>query len=117
MSFRHLLSPILRRFGVLRTERNTQRLAADENTFQTKKARCQTKRAIVTSTSLTSFEKNPGDEIVSPKMLLKDISSQDTEHISLCESENKTVESTNIREGSSGNEMTGNIMHEPMHKE
>ena len=113
MSFRQLLSPILRRFGASGSARNTQAVTTGKTSFQNKNTHLRSKRAIDTSTSLTSFDRVQADELrtANTRMPTTDFSTQENENISLCEREHNTAESTNIRRCSSCNNITGNCIH------
>ena len=99
MSFRHLLSPILRRFGVSGSTTNTQQL------IMTKEAGIQTNikklkpNQGARSTSIVSSDEIHADEAEMPSTKLSssstDILTQECGRITLRKCKNSTVESTN----------------------
>ena len=102
MSFRHLLSPILRRFGVSGSTTNSQRMMTRDISVQTNSKSIKETNKEIKSNSIASFdETHVDDQKMSSTMIpTTDILTQQVEPVSSHECENNATKSTNIRRGS-----------------
>ena len=101
MSFRHLLSPILRRFGVSGSTANSQRMVTRDISVQTNRKSIKTNKE-AQSNSTASFDEIHVEDKKMPSTTIPttDILTQQLEPVSIHECQNNATKSTDIRRDS-----------------